>query len=98
MNDEPIGPGLKAEPKTDWDRLRRMTDEEIRQGIESDPDAHPTDEAFWKDAKVVMPQRKDTVTMRLDPDILAWFRQEPGYQTRINAILRSYMNAQRKTG
>jgi uncharacterized protein (DUF4415 family) len=40
-----------------------------------------------------MPQRKKTVTMRLDSDLLEWFRRQPGYQTRIKAILRAYMNA-----
>jgi uncharacterized protein (DUF4415 family) len=40
-----------------------------------------------------MPRRKETVTIRLDADLLEWFRSERGYQTRINAILRAYMNA-----
>jgi uncharacterized protein (DUF4415 family) len=83
----------KAEHRTDWKRLRSMTDREIRKGIESDPDIRPTDEKFWKNAEVVMPRRKQVVTMRLDADLLEWFRQKPGYQTRINAILRAYMNA-----
>jgi uncharacterized protein (DUF4415 family) len=39
------------------------------------PDVRPTDEAFWKDAKVVWPTPKSIVTMRLDADLLAWFRQ-----------------------
>jgi uncharacterized protein (DUF4415 family) len=79
---------------TDWNRLRRMTAAGIRKGIASDPDAHATDEAFWKSAKVVMPVPKEIVTMRLDADLLRWFRQHRGYQTRINAILRAYMKAQ----
>jgi uncharacterized protein (DUF4415 family) len=70
-----------------------MRPAEIRKGIASDPDVHPTDEKFWKGAKVVMPRRKQVVTMRLDADLLGWFRQQRGYQTRINAILRAYMNA-----
>jgi len=70
-----------------------MIDEEIHAAIIDDPDARPTDEAFWKDARIVAPQRKETVTMRLDADLLEWFRRERGYQTRINAILRAYMNA-----
>jgi uncharacterized protein (DUF4415 family) len=45
-------------------------------------------------AHIVMPRRKQTVTMRLDADLLAWFRRERGYQTRINAIPRAYMKAQ----
>jgi uncharacterized protein (DUF4415 family) len=78
---------------TDWAKLRRMSAGAIRKGIEADPDAHATDEEFWKSAKVVMPAPKEIVTMRLDADLLHWFRQQRGYQTRINAILRSYMRA-----
>ena len=70
-----------------------MRDAQIRRGIASEPDVRPTDEEFWKDAKVVWPKRKAVVTMRLDADLLAWFRQQRGYQTRINAILRAYMKA-----
>ena len=83
----------KAKRGTDWRKLRQMSDAEIHAGIAADPDAHPTDDAFWQDAQVVLPQRKEVVTMRLDADLLAWFRQQRGYQTRINAILRSYMQA-----
>jgi uncharacterized protein (DUF4415 family) len=78
---------------TDWARLRRMQGAKIRKGIAADPDAQATDENFWKDAKVVWPTRKQVVTMRLDADLLRWFRQQQGYQTRINAILRAYMAA-----
>jgi uncharacterized protein (DUF4415 family) len=70
-----------------------MTDEEVHVGIIGDPDAKPTDAAFWKNARVVMPRRKETVTIRLDADLLEWFRSERGDQTRINAILRAYMKA-----
>ena len=87
------GKTLKAKRGTDWSRLRRVSDAEIRKGVESDPDVHPTDEKFWKNAKVVLPRRKEVVTMRLDADLLEWFRQQKGYQTRINAILRAYMKA-----
>jgi uncharacterized protein (DUF4415 family) len=70
-----------------------MDDTEIRKGIAADADAHATDEEFWKNAKVVWPVRKEIVTMRLDADLLRWFRRQRGYQTRINAILRTYMSA-----
>ena len=92
ISDDTSGTTSKTEPKTDWRRLRSMTDEEIHAAIIEDPDAKATDKAFWKDARVVMPRRKATVTMRLDADLLEWFRSERGYQTRINAILRAYMN------
>jgi hypothetical protein len=78
---------------TDWERLRSRTDQQIRRAIEDDSDVQPTDAAFWKDAHVVIPQPKQTITIRLDADLLAWLRRQKGYQTRINAVLRSYMNA-----
>lgn len=95
MKDATTGKTLKvskAKRGTDWEALRQMSDAEIHTRIEADPDAHPTDDDFWKDAKIVLPSKKEVVTMRLDADLLAWFRQQRGYQTRINAILRSYMN------
>jgi len=71
-----------------------LTDAQVRGAIDADPDAQPTDENFWKTAKVVMPRPKETITIRLDADVLEWFRGSgKGYQTRINAILRSYMRA-----
>jgi uncharacterized protein (DUF4415 family) len=94
MNEDTSGNTSKTDPGTDWKRLRTMTDEEVHAAITADPDIRPTDEAFWKKATVVMPRRKETVTMRLDADLLEWFRRERGYQTKINAILRAYMNAQ----
>ena len=45
--------------------------------------------------KVVLPLSKQTVTSRLDADLLDWLRREKKYQTRINAVLRAYMEAQR---
>jgi uncharacterized protein (DUF4415 family) len=83
----------KSHTGTDWGRLRRASTASIRKGIEADPNAHATDAKFWKSAKVVMPAPKEIVTMRLDADLLRWFRQQRGYQTRINAILRAYMKA-----
>ena len=73
--------------------MRRVSDLDIRSGIADDPEAHATDDGFWTTATVVMPRRKQTVTMRLDADLLEWFRQQRGYQTRIDAILRAYMKA-----
>lgn len=53
---------------------------------------------MWKHAKLVMPERKKPVLLRLDGDVLEWFRRGGrGYQTRINAVLRSYMQSRRET-
>jgi uncharacterized protein (DUF4415 family) len=62
------------------------------------PDA-PTievDEAFWQNARIVRPQAPKVHTgIRLDADMLAWFKaQGRGWHTHINAVLRSYYEAQ----
>jgi len=47
---------------------------------------------FWANARVVHPQPKQAVSIRLDADVLAFFKsQGKGYQSRINAVLRSYV-------
>jgi uncharacterized protein (DUF4415 family) len=89
--------GSKRATGTDWNRLRRSAPGAIRKGIAADRDARLTDAQFWKEAKVVLPTPKEIVTMRLDADLLRWFRRERGYQTRINAILRAYMQAHQST-
>ena len=57
--------------------------------------------AFWKSARVVMPEarKKTQVTAKFDADMVAWFkRQGPGYQARMNAVLKSYYEAHRERG
>ena len=55
-------------------------------------DTPETDAAFWADAELRMSQTKKGVYLRLDQDVLEWLKaQGQGYQTRINAILRAYM-------
>jgi uncharacterized protein (DUF4415 family) len=52
------------------------------------------DEEFWRNARVVVPPRKKSVHLRVDADVLTWFKaQGRGYLTRMNAVLRSYMEA-----
>lgn len=78
--------------QTDWDQFDALKDSDISKGIEQDPDARATDNEFWKTADLILPQPKETITIRLDGDVLQWFREKgKGYQTRINAILRAYM-------
>ena len=59
-------------------------------------DIPPLTPAFRAKATLRMPAKKEPVTLRLDHDVLAWFRTlGRGYQTRINAVLRSYVQATR---
>ncbi len=54
------------------------------------------DEEFFRTADVRVPPKRP-VTLRLDADVLIWFKsQGQGYQTRINKLLRSYMEAQQE--
>jgi uncharacterized protein (DUF4415 family) len=78
---------------TDWKRLGSLSAKEVRRAIEADPEARPTDAKFWNKAKVTLPVPKQTITIRLDADLLGWLRRQEGYQTRINAVLRTYMEA-----
>lgn len=95
MNEDFTGNMSFSKGKTDWEQLRNMSDADVHASILSDEHVRPTDEDFWKSAIVVTPRHKakEVVTMRLDHDVLEWFRQERGYQTRINAILSAYMKA-----
>jgi uncharacterized protein (DUF4415 family) len=80
---------------TDWERVKRITDEEIEADVASDPDAPPlVDRAWFETAILVLPEPKQAISLRVDPDVLAWFRdQGPGYQSRMNAVLRQYAQA-----
>jgi uncharacterized protein (DUF4415 family) len=52
--------------------------------------------AFWKSARVVMPNGKTSVHLRLDSDVVEWFKARgKGHLTRMNAVLRAYVEAQK---
>jgi uncharacterized protein (DUF4415 family) len=85
----------KQTGKTDWGRVDALSEEELEQSIAANPEANV--EVDWAKAHLVMPQRKESVHLRIDPDVLAWFRQQgQGYLTRMNAVLRAYMDAQHR--
>jgi len=92
MKDKRTG-RTSGKARTDWKRVRSLTDREVRRAIKAAPDARGTDADFWKHARVVMPKAKETITIRLDADLLEWLRKQKGYQMRINAVLRTYMQA-----
>ena len=82
--------------RTDWDRVRNMTEEEIEAAAASDPDNPPTDREFWRDARTMDPSspRWEVVPLHLDVDLLEWFKARRfRYQDEINEALRAYMKA-----
>jgi uncharacterized protein (DUF4415 family) len=69
-----------------------MSDNEVRDSSPPELSELPSD--FWDSAELVEPVRKQAISLRIDEDVLDWFRQGgPRYQSRMNAVLRSYMNA-----
>lgn len=77
-------------------RLRATPEEEIERIATSDPDNPPRDD--WAKAVIGRPPLKTPVNTKFDADVINWFKaQGRGYQTRMNAVLRRYMEAQCKT-
>ena len=76
--------------RADLDRLRRMSEKETERTVPSELRDLPAD--FWKDA-VVVPPSKRAISLRVDQDVLDWFRSRgPRYQTHMNAVLRAYVS------
>lgn len=87
--------GEVREDRTDWARVDAATEDELEQAIAADSDADVPG-ADWTQARLVMPQRKDSIHLRIDPEVLGWFKQQgKGYLTRMNAVLRAYYDAHR---
>ena len=81
---------MKKTSKTDWKRLSEMDDSAI-----DTSDIAELDETFFQQAELRTPS-KQPVTLRLDADVLTWFKEGgQGYQTRINQLLRRYMESHR---
>jgi len=88
--------GDRRKGKTDWARVDALTDEDIEKAIANDPDAAPLD-IDWSGAVLVIPAKKKAISIRVDEDVLDFFKKEgEGYQRRINAVLRSYMQQKAK--
>ena len=89
---------MRKQSKTDWNRVNNMTEEEIERNALADPDAQPMeDDSFWANAKVVIPPRKQNIHIGLDEDVVEFFKgQGRGYQTKIDAVLRQYVEHHRR--
>ena len=86
-------------PKPLSKAFRNMTDAEIERRAAADPDAGTIPPGFWDNARVLLPQTKQQITLRLDPEVIRFFKQTgKGYQSRMGAVLRSYVEAKSKRG
>jgi uncharacterized protein (DUF4415 family) len=92
-----LGQGGKGQ--TDWKRVDAFTDEDITQAIANDADTFEPEPEWLQRAMILRPgQPKLRVTAYFDQEVVEWFRsQGRGYQTRMNAVLRAYMEGVRKS-
>ncbi len=75
----------------DWAKFDALTEKDITRAVAGDPDAAPID-LDWSTAKIYYPKGKLPVSLRVDADVFAFFKSNGrGYQTRMNAVLRSYV-------
>lgn len=85
------GNSTKRRSRTDWKRIDAMRDEDI--DLSDIPEQGPE---FFKNA-IIWPGLKKQVTLRIDPDVLTFFRKQGrGYQSTMNAVLRKYMEARKE--
>lgn len=93
--EHPDGQLERRKSKTDWAAFDALTDEQINASIANDPDW--SDDWNWSDAVLVIPPKKKAISIRVDEDVLDYFKHEgAGYQRRMNAVLRSYMEQKSK--
>ena len=80
----------RGEDATDWRRIDALTNDELEAAIDHEDEG----EFDWSQVTVGMPTPKKQLTVRFDLDMVEWFRaQGAGYQTRMNQVLRSYVEA-----
>ena len=85
-----------GESLSDWNQAMALTEEELEAAIKSDPDEADLD-FDWSKVTIDPPQPKEVLNMRIDKDVLDYFKKTGrGYQTRINAVLRGYVDQKRK--
>jgi uncharacterized protein (DUF4415 family) len=75
--------------------LRKLGEDPTRPDA---PEAESLGAEFWRSARVIVPQGKISVNLRLDNDVVEWFRARgKGHLTRMNAVLRAYVEAQKRS-
>ncbi len=83
----------RGEDQTDWARVDALTEQELEASIDKDEEG----EIDWSTVQVGIPGPKQQLTVRFDADVVEWFKaQGAGYQTRMNAVLRSFVEAQKE--
>jgi uncharacterized protein (DUF4415 family) len=97
-SDELADRRARGESQTDFARVHAKTETERQRDIAGDPDFRKVPANWYEAATAVMPTTKQLLSLLLDTDVVDWFRsQGVGYQTRINAVLRIFVEQQSKS-
>ncbi len=84
-------------PDRDWSAFDALTDEDIAKAVADDPDAAPIN-MDWSNAVILDLAPKTAISFRVDSDVYDFFKAKgKGFQTRMNAVLRTYVDHQRKS-
>lgn len=97
MNDDT--PRKARAGSSDWNRIDRLSEDEIEAMAQADTENPATSSEEWAEAFIGLPPQKTPVNAKFDEDVVTWFKaQGRGYQARMNAVLRRYMETHRKAG
>lgn len=82
--------------RTNWQKVDAMREADLEASIAADPDdVHET--LDWTQAVKGIPERKQAIKLRIDTGIISWFKASgKGYQTRMNNVLRAYVDSREK--
>jgi uncharacterized protein (DUF4415 family) len=85
----------KSQSRTDWGRVDAQTDAELERLVAADEDERGL-QADWTQAKLVLPQAKQSVHLRLEQEIISFFKSKgKGHISRMQAVLKAYVDAHR---
>ena len=88
----------RGESQSDWERVDALTEAELEASIDVEEEGEiDWDRLDWDGILDTLAPAKKQLTIRIDEDVLEWFRTRgPGYQTRMNQVLRAFVEAQRE--
>lgn len=86
----------RGEDKTDWARVKAMPQSEVERL--ADAEEGPLPEGWEARVEIGIPEPKQDLHIRLDQSVVRWFKAHgPGYQTRINAVLKAFVAARQRS-
>jgi uncharacterized protein (DUF4415 family) len=88
----------RAESRTNWEQVDALTEEGLERQIATDKDESML-QPDWTQARLVLPEARQSVHLRLDREVVEFFRaQGKGHISRMQAVLKAYMEAHRQDG